>query len=94
MRAYAQSAKDALDAAGIAAVRRWIVLVIPCPYPLFERLKLEIERAGGTLEGSEYAAEVTVRALLPEGAAEEFSRRVTELTAGAVRVRTEGEVFR
>ena len=42
VRAYTQSAKDALDAAGISVVRRWVEVAVPCPYSFFERLKLEL----------------------------------------------------
>ena len=94
VRAYTQSAKDALDAAGIAVVRRWIEVAAACPYSLFERMKLEVEAAGGVLGESEYAADVTVRALLPEGAVEGFSARVIELTAGASAAQVVGETFR
>ena len=49
VRAYTQSAKDALDAAGISVVRRWVEVAVPCPYSFFERLKLELEAHGGVL---------------------------------------------
>ena len=32
VRAYTQSAKDALDAAGISVVRRWVAMEVPCTY--------------------------------------------------------------
>ena len=69
MRAYTQSAKDALDAAGISVVRRWVEVAVPCP-SFFERLKLELEAHGGGAGEVEYAADVTVHALLPEERAE------------------------
>ncbi len=94
VRAYTQSAKDALDAAGISVVRRWVELSVPCPYTLFERVKLEVEAHKGVLGDVEYACAVTVRALLPEERVEAFSRRVVELTAGAVRPSVRGEAFR
>ena len=94
VRAYTQSAKDALDAAGISVVRRWVEVAVPCPYALFERMKLEVEAHGGVLGESEYGAEVTVRALLPEGAVEPFQARVTELTAGQCRAGVAGEAFK
>ena len=39
LRAYTQSAKDALEAAGRSVVRAWAELEIPCPYALLERLR-------------------------------------------------------
>ena len=94
VRAYTQAAKLALDDAGISVVRRWVEVSVPCPYPLFERMKLEVEGAGGVLGDVEYAADVTVKALLPEGAVEAFSARVTELTAGGSACTVSGEAFK
>ena len=93
VRAYTQAAKLALDDAGISVVRRWVEVSVPCPYALFERMKQEVEGAGGVLGDVEYAADVTVKALLPEGAVEAFSARVTELTAGRVSAAVTGERF-
>ena len=36
-RAYGGTAKLALDAAGISRMRLWAVLMVPCPYSLYER---------------------------------------------------------
>ena len=94
VRAYTQSAKDTLDAAGISVVRRWVQVQVTCPYRLFERIKLEAEGLGGALGQVDYAADVTVCTLLPEGAVDAFSARVTELTAGACAAAVVGEVFR
>ena len=94
VRAYTRSAKDALDAAGRSVVRRWVDTAVPCPYALFERVKLEVEACGGVLGETEYAADVTVHALLPEEAVESFRARITELTAGASAARVVGEVFK
>lgn len=94
VRAYTQSAKEALDAAGISIVRRWTQTAVRCPYSLSERVKQEVEAAGGVLGDSEYAADVTVHALLPAQAAEAFSARITELTAGGCAASVVGEVWR
>ncbi len=94
VRAYTQSAKDALDAAGISVVRRWVEMEVPCPYPFFERVKLEIASADGVEGDHIYTEQVTVKALLPEGAVEGFSRRMTELSAGAFTAQSVGETWR
>ena len=67
VRAYTQSAKEALDAAGISVVRRWVDVAVPCPYALFERVKLEVESAGGVPGEIEYGAEVLLHALEEKG---------------------------
>ena len=46
VRAYTQSAKDALDAAGISVVRRWVETLVPCPYSLFGAPEVGDRRLG------------------------------------------------
>lgn len=94
VRAYTQSAKDALDAAGRSVVRRWVDVEVPCPYHLFERVKLETESAGGVLGEVEYGAQVLLHALLPEARAEDFIARIVELTAGGITPAAVGEAFK
>ena len=94
VRAYTQAAKDALDAAGLSVVRRWVELSVDCPYGFLERVRLECAALGGVVEGEEYAVQVTLRALLPEGQAEAFSMRMTELSAGAFGAVELGQVLR
>ena len=50
VRAYTRSAKDALDAAGVSVVRRWVRVLVPCSYSLFERVRIETEQFGGVIE--------------------------------------------
>ena len=94
VRAYTQSAKDALDAAGISVVRRWVELAVPCSYAQFERMKLEVEHHGGVLGEVEYTDAVRIHALLPEEAADPFADRVVELTAGGSQAALLGEAYK
>ena len=94
VRAYTQSAKDALDAAGISVVRQWSRLELRFPYHLLERIKLEAEEAGGLLGETDYAADVGLTIFLPEGGEAAFVDRVVELTAGAVTPAVTGQDFR
>ena len=89
-RAYGRSAKDALDAAGISVVRPWTAVEVGCPYPFFERLKLELPPLHG-LEGEHaFGANITFRALLPQGSEEAFAQRLRELSAGGFAPRVTG----
>lgn len=74
-RAYAKAAKDALDKAGKARMQPFSVLLLECPYPMFERVKLLIEDHEGRIESSDYGAAVTLSFLLPVGEVDAFSRR-------------------
>ena len=84
VRAYTQSAKDALDSAGISVVRRWVEILLPCSYARFERVKLETEAFGGVVAGTDYGSDILLTALLPEERAAAFLDRIRNATAGAV----------
>ena len=93
VRAYTQSAKDALDAAGISVVRRWGEVLLPCSYSQYERVKLETESLGGVVAETDYGADIVLTALLPEERAEACLSRIRDLTAGTVEGMTAGERF-
>ena len=81
-RAYAKAAKDALDKAGKARMQPFSVLLLECPYPMFERIKLLIEGHEGRIESSDYGAAVTLTFLLPVQKVADFSAALTELSGG------------
>lgn len=93
-RAYARGAKDALDAAGVSRVSLWTLWDVPCTYPLLERVKLDLTAAGGVVENADYGADITLLAAFPQGGAEMFAPRLTELSAGALSMAKRGEDFR
>ena len=94
LRAYTKSAKDALDAAGISVVRRWVETALDCSYAAAEKLKQEITAFGGIVAGLDYGAAVTIHAYVPEESAEDFKARIFDVSAGGVTVRVTGEDFR
>ena len=91
VRAYAQSAKDALDAAGISVVRRWVAMELPCSYGQFEAMRREVLSFGGVVENVDYGADVVLSCLLPEERAEDFAARILDVSAGTIQVLTAGE---
>ena len=94
LRAYTKSAKDALAAAGVSAVRRWVCADVQCSYALLERVKNTAAALSGSLDGLDYGADVTLHLLLPEEAVETFEAQLRDLSAGAVEVKSVGESFR
>lgn len=94
VRAYTQSAKDALDAAGISVVRRWVAMEVPCSYSMFERARLEVASFGGVIENVDYGADVVLSALLPEERAAEFAAHILDVSAGTIEVLEAGEEFK
>ena len=92
-RAYTRGAKDALQAVGAAEMSLWTLWDVPCTYPLFERMKLEIAVCGGVVRDADYGADIRLRAAFPAGGAEAFAPRLTELSAGSLEMAAAGEEF-
>ena len=90
-RAYSKGAHDALAAAGACTLGLWTLWTVPCTYPLLERVKLEIAAAGGVIRDTEYAADIRLTAAFPEGGAERFAPRLTELSAGGLAMEEAGQ---
>ena len=93
LRAYTKGAKDALDAAGVSVVRRWVRQLVPCTYSLYERLKQETERFGAVIEDTEYGADIVLTVLVPEELSDAYAARILDFTAGTVETLVDSEVF-
>ncbi len=93
-RAYSRGAHDALSAAGVAVMGQWSTGCCVCPYPLLERVKLEIAAVGGCVDALDYGAEVTLQLSLSEGTTERLQERLTELSAGQLKLTISGEELR
>lgn len=94
VRAYAHSAKLAVDAAGISIKRVWTNVDIPVPYNLFERVKIELSSFDGVITDVEYSANVLIHAIIPEAVAEDFIRRIMDISAGKTNVEIKGNEYR
>ena len=92
-RAYAKSAKDALDAAGKARMTLWTRERVSVSYPLFERLTRLVDSLGGVVEGSDYGADVSVTLRLPREQGAAFEAALTELSNGGISPEMLGTVF-
>ncbi len=94
VRAYTAAAKLAVEAAGVSMVSLWKNAGLVCPYARFERVKRLLEDHGAVIESTDFAADVSFRALVREDAADSFAAELTELTAGSVECSFDGECFR
>lgn len=84
VRAYTKGAKIAIDAAGKSMKRVWSVLYVPCPYPYYERLKLEVDAFGGVIRDTQFGAEVELKILIARPQVETFLQKLSDMTAGTV----------
>ena len=94
VRAYAHSAKIALDAAGRSVKQVWTKVYLPCPYSWFERIKLEVAAFGGVIENTDFGADVSFDLLLPEAQVQPFLDRVLDASAGTIGGLTGDNVYR
>ncbi len=94
VRAYAKSAKLAADAAGCSVRCIWQAVDIPCPYNLFERVRLELQQFGGIVADTEYRADVLLHTLLPAERTDSFLLRLTDLSAGSLSPVLGGQEYR
>lgn len=91
VRAYSKSAKDALDAAGISVVRRWVAMEVPCVYAQFEEVRREVARFDGVVDKVDYGADVLLSVLIPEERSASFAAHLLDASAGTVEVLEAGE---
>ena len=94
VRAYTKGAKIAVDAAGKSMKRVWKAYYVPCPYPFYERVKLEAAACDGLIRKTDFGAEVDLEILLPEGKADAFLERLTDMTSGTVESMEIGTEYR
>ena len=94
VRAYAHSAKIALDAAGCSMKRVWTSIYMPCPYSWFERIKLEVTAFGGMIRNTDFGMDVEFDLLLPEAQTQPFLDRVFDISGGTIEGMTVGQEYR
>lgn len=94
VRAYTKGAKIAVDAAGKSIKRVWTVVYVPCPYPFYERVRLEVSAFGGIIRQTNFGAEVELELLFPQEKTNEFLERLTDLTSGTVEGMEIGQEYR
>ena len=94
VRAYSNTAKLALDAAGIARMAWWRAVHIDCGYPQYERVRRLLEDFGAVIEDSQFGAAVRISALIGEDKAEDFTVSLANVTAGGAKCVSVGGSFR
>jgi uncharacterized YigZ family protein len=81
-RAYAETAKRAVLAAGVAGVHEAAALRYETDYTYFDRLKNALENAGGELSDASYTEKIRFSVTLPIEEDEHIRRLVASVTAG------------
>ena len=82
LRAYTKAAAAAIADAGIVSYDRFVEMSIDCSYSDYQRVSVELRRAGALTDGVDYAETVHVRFAVHQSAAESLAARLGEVCAG------------
>lgn len=94
VRAYAQSAKMAIDAAGIVEQVRHARLSVVLDYEWVGRVQHELQERGAVIETSDYGEQVSLSVLVRVGDVARITAQVQELTNGQTNPEVINEVYR
>ncbi len=86
VRAYSRAANEAIKAAGIAVYTSCARFRVCCAYPHYEQLLRALGAQGARVEGSDFAAQVTITCLARQQDLQGICGAVTELTGGRARL--------
>lgn len=93
VRAYSHTAKIAVDAGGIITMKLCKVLKVCCDYNFYGRLNSLIPECGGIVCDSDFADTVTVTLKMPVDNADDFERKLVDLSLGKFSAEEIGEEF-
>lgn len=81
VRAYTKSTQLALENAGINEVNRYAVVLITCPYSLLGTVQNLLPEHNCIVEETDYAADVTLTATLPEDSTAALEQALRDATS-------------
>jgi uncharacterized YigZ family protein len=84
IRAYAGTAKLALDAAGKARLTPYRLGLLDCPYPLLAQTRLLMAAHAAAEESADYGASVLLEFTQPEANWDGLAAALSELSAGSM----------
>jgi uncharacterized YigZ family protein len=94
VRAYSNTARMALEKAGIAKMSLWTAFRVDCSYSLYERVLRLLESRGCVVEDQSFGEFVSVRFLVLTERGESTLATITELSGASAQCTPLGEVFR
>ena len=86
VRAYGASARQTVEAAGLAVFEPWSVLRIVLSYSDYQKLQAAVPKLGAVEDSCDFGSDVTCVCALLSAREESFRRAVAELTAGRAAV--------
>lgn len=93
VRAYAHSAKLAVNQAAVVTMRMCVRALIRCDYNQYGRVAALVPEAGGSVLDTRFTDCVEIEFLLPCGFTDMMQAKLTELSAGSLTIQVIGEEF-
>ena len=93
VRAYSAAARAAIEAAGIVAFDRFIILRASCSYSEYQKLQYELDKIRAIVDSVEYGATVDVTFAVKHDKSEAVQGRIVEMFASRVPVEVLGERY-
>lgn len=87
VRAYTESASEAVKAAKVKKVALCCIYEISLEYSDYDKVRFILENKDGVLMETDYQASVIITATIPEEISEEVLHEITEKTAGRASLR-------
>ncbi len=84
VRAYTKGAQLAVAAAGVQRMSLYTVLLLACPYHLYEIVTRLLPAHDCAVEETDYGADVTLTCTVPVGGEQALNAALAEATAGTV----------
>lgn len=84
VRAYTKGAQLAVAAAGVQQMQRYTVLLIACPYKLYDIVTHILPDCDCAVEETDYGADVILTCTVPTGGEAAVHTALAEATAGTV----------
>jgi len=84
VRAYTKGAQAAVAAAGVQRMSLYSVLLICCPYNLYDIVTRLLPRYDCAVDETDYGADVTLTCTVPAGTEDALNTALAEATSGTV----------
>lgn len=93
VRAYANGAKIALEAAHIVTYERYTEFRIVCDYSAYQKLEYELPRFGIITDAVDFGGQITLKLAIKESLFSDFEKRLSEMFSMRITSEILGERF-
>ncbi len=84
VRAYTKGAQISVAASGIRHMSLYSVMLVCCPYKLYDTITHLLPEYNCSIEDTDYGADVTITCTVPAGTGDSLNKALAEATSGTV----------